>query len=161
GGKVGDEPNDALALRRDLEDLDVELGPDLDDPASTELAPGPGQRGPDIRVRPGRAQEQDFGLPAARSATPEPCGEDPCLVECDDVAGWDQLGQGRERSMRDRAVRAIEHEEPAQVASFRGRLRDEVRWKLEVEVGSAVQSAVRRRRRCPDGPIRAADRWGE
>src|SRR5438045_9466506 len=83
------------------------------------------------------ALEQELDAAAAwASPAREARGQHAGVVEDEQVAGAQQLGQVGETAVLDRARRAVEHEQPARAALRERRLRDQLARQFVVEFAS-------------------------
>jgi hypothetical protein len=98
-----------------------------------------GRRG----VRPRhRAHEQALHRPAARDAAPQqPRREHAGVVDDQEIAGAQEIGQRGNARVGQRAAGAVGHQQTRAGAVRRRFLRDEIGWEIEVEVAD-IHAAV-------------------
>jgi hypothetical protein len=102
------------------------------------------QRLPPVGVR--TADQQAFdGTARGVAAAEQPGWEDPGVVENEEVALAEELGQGADAGVgEDGAGRAVEHEKPRRLALGRGLLRNLVGREVKIEQGHVHADSVAR-----------------
>ena len=87
-----------------------------------------------------RAEQQHLGLSSIPPAAEEPRGEDPAVIEHQEIARVEIARQLADRRVSDGIRRGIEHQHPGGVALRRRVLGDQLRRQLVVEVRRSQKS---------------------
>jgi hypothetical protein len=138
GGIGHGKPCAAAGAADQLEREGIMAGAVDEDHALTDRGPAArvGENSPDAPLRLG-LQEKTLPLSTrGRPAADEPRGDDPRVVDDDEVARFQQVGQVADVPMGERAVAPPHDEQPRGIPAIEGLLRDQFRWQfVVVEVG--------------------------
>jgi hypothetical protein len=99
-----------------------------------EFPAGPDERAEVVRVRRFREEVENLGSPSARGVPEEARGKHPASIDHDEVALSKQFGKGRKVIVVQTAGLSIKSEQPRCVPVLKGRLRDQGRRQVEIEI---------------------------
>ena len=142
---AGVQFDDARMSRRGVHDLDAKVRRDGDHPSRPQLAARMNHRLIVAGIY--GAQQEDFGWAAAFPLAQQAGAKHTRGVDDDGVAGRNQFRQITKGSMTERALRTIDHQQPARIPRLDRLLRDALRRERVIVVG---RSAARRWHRVVD-----------